>query len=137
MCRDEALALEALDVRDCFQFQEWLLATREHLRSYEIAVLAELVERLRGTDPSSALVHARKRVAIDPLVEAGHVSVLELLAAAGRVKEAVGHFERCKRMLTSELGAQRWPALERARASLRPSGGPERASAPPARAQAK
>ena len=122
--------LEGLDIRDCFQFQEWLLATREHLRACEISVLQELVKRLRESDPAAALAYARKRVAIDPLLEAGHVTVLELLGAAGRMKEAVAHFERCKRMLTSELGAQRWPALERARAALRPSGGPERASAP-------
>ena len=122
--------LEGLDIRDCFQFQEWLLATREHLRACEISVLEELVKRLRESDLAAALVYARKRVAIDPLLEAGHVTVLELLGAAGRMKEAVAHFERCKRMLTSELGRERWPALEGARAALRPSGGLERASAP-------
>lgn len=123
--------LEGLDIRDCFQFQEWLVATREHWRARQLAVLDELVARLRVAAPESALVHARKRVTVDPLVEAGHVAVVELLGAAGRVKEAIAHFERCKQMLQSELGAQRWPGLERARAGLGLHGPAEIASVAP------
>jgi DNA-binding SARP family transcriptional activator len=125
--------LEGLDIRDCFQFQEWLVATREHWRARQLAVLDELVTRLRSSEPEQALIHARKRLAVDPLTEAGHVTIVQLLARVGRVKEAIGHFERCKHMLESELGAQRWPALEQARAALNLSVGSsaETGSAPP------
>ena len=127
--------LEGLDVRDCFQFQEWLLLTRERWRERELALLAELVSRLRANQPEQALSYARKRVTLDPLVEAGHVTVVELLGGAGRTKEAIGHFERCKRMLASELGAERWPALEQARAALHTANSVEHGSAPPTAAE--
>jgi DNA-binding SARP family transcriptional activator/tetratricopeptide (TPR) repeat protein len=124
--------LEGLDVRDCFQFQEWLLLTREHWRAKELALLSELVSRLRASEPEQALAYARKRVAVDPLIEAGHVTVVELLGAVGRTKEAIAHFERCRRMLGSELGATHWPALEHARAALRAQNSVEASSLPPA-----
>ncbi len=123
--------LEGLDIRDCFQFQEWLIATREHWRAQQLAVLDELVIRSRAEQPEQALVYARKRVAVDPLVEAGHVTIVQLLGSAGRVREAVAHVERCKHMLDSELGAQRWPALEQARAALSLGAAAEAGSVPP------
>ncbi len=123
--------LEGLDIRDCFQFQEWLVATREHWRARQLAVLDELVARLRADAPEQALVHARKRVAVDPLIEGGHIAIVQLLGSLGRVKEAIGHFERCRHMLDSELGAQRWPALEQARAALNLNASADTGSAPP------
>ncbi|HEY6078792.1 MAG TPA: AAA family ATPase, partial [Polyangiaceae bacterium] len=123
--------LEGLDVRDCFQFQEWLLLTREQWRANELALLSELVSRLRTEQPEQALGYARKRVSVDPLVEAGHVAVVELLGAAGRIKEAFAHCERCQRMLESELGTLRWPALEGARAALHARSSVEPGSLPP------
>jgi DNA-binding SARP family transcriptional activator len=116
---------EDLDLHDCFAYQEWLSAERESLRRLTLAALGTLSERVRESSPERALAYARRSVSLDPLNEAVHVDVMGLLSRLGRSREAFAHYERCRRMLASELGKQSWPRLERARSELT-----SRASAP-------
>jgi pimeloyl-ACP methyl ester carboxylesterase/DNA-binding SARP family transcriptional activator len=78
---------DGLDLPRCPDFQSWLYAVREDVRRARLAVLSELVGRLRG-EPEQALVHARARAALDPLDEAARADLVALLAASGRGEEA-------------------------------------------------
>lgn len=109
--------LEGLDMPDCYGYREWWVSQREAVRSKRVEILTELLRRLRGT-PEEALKVARQWVAIDPLVEAGHVEVIRLLSELGRPKEAMAQYEACRRILDQELKAPRSQELEQARIAI-------------------
>lgn len=115
LCRGELL--EGLDLDDCYRYHEWCVSEREAARSLRVAVLSELVRREAGR-PEEALVHARARVAIDPLAEAAHVEVIRILGQLGKRREALAQFETCRRILQIELGVQPSRALLHARSML-------------------
>jgi DNA-binding SARP family transcriptional activator len=94
--------LEGLDLPDSFRWHEWCVAQREAMRTAHVAVLAELVGRL-ASEPERALVHARRRLAVDPIAEDAHVAVVRLLTALGRNREASDQVDACKRVLQQEL----------------------------------
>jgi DNA-binding SARP family transcriptional activator len=106
-----------LELSHCPRFHAWCAAERERWSELRLAVLTKLVAALADS-PQEALVHARSRVAVDPLNEAGHVEVLRLLARIGHPREALQQFEYCRQLLRAELGVGPSPALERARALL-------------------
>jgi DNA-binding SARP family transcriptional activator/tetratricopeptide (TPR) repeat protein len=110
--------LEGLDMPDCYRFHEWCTAERERMRGQRLSVLDALIERLAGRAPEEALRHARKRLAIDPLSDAAHARVIELLAHLGRNTEAQAQVETCRRILERELGGRRSSALEVARMEI-------------------
>ncbi len=109
--------LEGLDLPDCYRYHEWWTAERESIRALRVSVLSTLVRRLAG-DPDAALACARARLLVDPCAEDAHISVIELLAASGRTREALQQYESCRRMLEGQLGARPSSALERARSAL-------------------
>jgi DNA-binding SARP family transcriptional activator len=132
--------LEGLELPGCWRFEEWAAAERAALRRLRLSILDGLVARFRDSEPEEALVHARARVAIDPLAEAGHAAVIRLLGRLGRTKEGLAQYDGCREMLASALGAKPSAELEHARRSLTaprtpsPAGRPARAPrpAPPA-----
>jgi DNA-binding SARP family transcriptional activator len=109
--------LEGLDLTGCYRYHEWLIAERERVRATRVAVLGQLIERVRDT-PDEALDYARQLLGLDPLAEASHVRLIRLLGDLGRTREAIAQYERCKRVLASELGAQPSAELQLARMSL-------------------
>jgi DNA-binding SARP family transcriptional activator/tetratricopeptide (TPR) repeat protein len=113
--------LEGLDLHDCYRYQEWCVAEREAARALHLTLLETLVRRLQG-NPEEALRHARARLAVDPVGEAGHVAVVRLLGGLGRTREALRQYEACCRILESEWGARPSAALEEARRSLGKTG---------------
>ena len=108
--------LEGLDLPECYRFHEWCVAEREQARRRHGEILATLADRL--DEPEEALTHARRRVAIDPLAEAGHVAVMRLLAKLGRPREAIKQYESCRRILQGQLGRGPSKELEAARSML-------------------
>ena len=115
-----------LDLPRCQEFEGWLIAVREDVRLAQLALLAELVRRLRD-DPDRALPFARARVACDPLDERARLDLLEVLAAAGRTDEA----ERQRRLAVDVL---KDAGIAVPTALSRPFRKPE-AAVPPARPQ--
>ena len=108
---------EGLDVADAYRYEEWLASEREAARGARVRILGTLVDRLRS-EPEAALPFARQRVAIDPLSEAAHVAVIELLAQLGKKREALAQFEACARILETELHAKPGPAMLAARMGI-------------------
>ncbi len=109
--------LSGLDLPDCYRYHEWCIAEREAARGLRLCILAALVQRL-ARSPEQALVYARERVHVDPLVEGAHVDVVRLLTELGRRREALAQFETCRRLLANELGTKPSPALQKARVML-------------------
>jgi DNA-binding SARP family transcriptional activator/tetratricopeptide (TPR) repeat protein len=109
--------LEGLDLPQCYRYHEWCVAQREDFRRLRGEVLATLAERLKDA-PEKALVHARARVAIEPLSEAAHIVVMHLLAGMGRTADALKQYETCRRILETQLGRSASKELEVARAML-------------------
>lgn len=132
--------LEGMEVPDCYPFEQWVAAERAAVRRLRLGMLDSLVRRC--VDPEEALVYARARVAVDPLSEAGHVTVLGLLARLGRVREGLEQYDACRDILARVLGARPSPALERARLALTaarasPATGPWSGAIPAPRVEAR
>jgi len=133
--------LEGLEVPGCFRFEEWAAAERAAARRLRLSILDALAARTQEGAPEEALVHARARVAVDPLAESGHAAVIRILARLGRAKEGLAQYDVCREILASALGAKPSAELEQARRSLTaraaagspriPAGSPPSADPPP------
>jgi pimeloyl-ACP methyl ester carboxylesterase/DNA-binding SARP family transcriptional activator len=90
--------LEGLELPDCLEFQSWCTGERESARRLRARLLAALIRRLEGT-PDQALPHARALSLIEPADEAVHATLVRLLRASGRAREAEEEFQRAHRRL--------------------------------------
>jgi DNA-binding SARP family transcriptional activator/alpha-beta hydrolase superfamily lysophospholipase len=104
--------LEDLDLPDCEEFQNWCTAQREETRLFRTRLLTALVERLKDA-PDEALRHARVLSLLDPADEGAQASLVRLLRASGRWREAGEQFERAQKRL-EEFSAIPTGALRRA-----------------------
>ncbi|MFO0988184.1 MAG: alpha/beta fold hydrolase [Alphaproteobacteria bacterium] len=130
--------LEGLELAGCPEFEAWRTAEREEARALHRRVLIALIGRL---GPGETLPYARALVGIDPM-PAAHETLLKLLAAAGRLREAEEQFAVSSRMLSEASQrsaaalAEVWRALNRARtdagtaAPSAPAPSPEAGDAP-------
>ena len=109
--------LEGLDLTGCYRYHEWWVAERERTRAFRLAILGHLIARLSDV-PTEALDYARQRLSLDPLSESAHLGVIQLLGAMGHTREAIAQYDRCKRLLAAELGAQPSAELTMARVAL-------------------
>ncbi|QBI19303.1 SARP family transcriptional regulator [Egibacter rhizosphaerae] len=91
-------------------YDDWVLAERERLHRVCITLLERLVatHTERG-DTATALLHARHRVELEPLEEAGYRTVMTLEAETGDRAAALRTFHRCAAVLARELGIQPSP----------------------------
>jgi DNA-binding SARP family transcriptional activator len=113
----EAVALYAGDLLDSFYvndapaFEEWLLSAREHLRSEIIFALQRLSQQKTAQcDYAAALTHAQRILQLEEWREEAHREVMRLLALSGQRSAALMQYEKCRCILTRELGVQ--PAAE-------------------------
>lgn len=96
--------LEGLDLPGCYRYHAWCASEREAVRALQAAVLGALAARLSDR-PEDALRYARAWVAADAFAQPAHAHVIRLLGELGRAREAIEHYEECRRMLARELGA--------------------------------
>jgi pimeloyl-ACP methyl ester carboxylesterase/DNA-binding SARP family transcriptional activator len=90
--------LEGLDLADCHAFQSWCIGEREETRRLRVRLLTALIARLERV-PEDALPHARNLSLLEPANEAAQATLVRLLRAAGRQREAEEHFRRAQRQL--------------------------------------
>ncbi len=90
----------------------------------------ELAAREGGGDVDGALALARSRAAAEPLDEPAQLTLLRLLAAAGRPNEALESFATFRARLIDQLGADPGPALSAAHTAIL-RGEPIARTAPP------
>jgi DNA-binding SARP family transcriptional activator/tetratricopeptide (TPR) repeat protein len=97
--------MEGFSLRDAPDFDDWQLLTGDELRRTLAGVLEQLSAHFAEVrDLDSALGHARRWLALDPLHEPAHRRVMELLVAHGRRSEALRQYRECVAILDRELG---------------------------------
>ena len=103
--------LEGFSLADAAPFEEWQLLRREQFGrqlTEALGCLAAIYEK-RGAY-EQALIHARRRVVLEPWQEEGQRQFMRLLALGGHRSEALAQHEKLCRSLQEELGAG--PAAE-------------------------
>jgi predicted ATPase/DNA-binding SARP family transcriptional activator len=135
---EEAAALYAGDfmagftLPDSADFDTWQTYEAENLRQ----ALADALEALGRTyaarvDYAPALRHVRHWLALDPLCESAHRTLMELLAAAGDRPAALRQYDECARLLAGSLGIQPEPETKALRERIRRAqDGPARPAVP-------
>lgn len=97
--------LRGFHLADCDAFEHWMLIQRER---YHIQVL-ELLPRLTSAhmakeDWKAAEKIVRQQLALDPLDEEAHRSLMQILALSGLRNAALSHYDIVARLLDEELG---------------------------------
>ncbi|MFN2134373.1 MAG: AfsR/SARP family transcriptional regulator [Candidatus Promineifilaceae bacterium] len=99
--------LSGFTLPDCPEYDEWHYFQSESLRQDLAAALERLVETLsdRG-DYETAVPHARRRLALDPLHEPACRRLMRLYAQSGRQSAALRQYDLCRQALAEELGVE-------------------------------
>ena len=88
-------------------FEEWLIAERERLRELAVDGLAKLLVHQRSSGVLEAAVQTGLRlVALDPLQESVHRTLMRLYAELGRRPAGLRQYQMCVRVLQRELGVE-------------------------------
>jgi DNA-binding SARP family transcriptional activator/predicted ATPase len=98
--------LEGLALQEA-PFEEWLLAERERLRELALEALAKLLRHQRTTGATeAALQTALRLLALDPLQEPVHRTVMRLYVQLGRRASALRQYQICVGVLQRELSVE-------------------------------
>ena len=101
-------------------FEEWLLAERERLRALALEALAHLLaHESKAGMTQRAIQTATRLLALDPLQEAVHRSLMRLYARQGRHAAALRQYKTCAEVLNRELHAEPEPQTRRLYHELR------------------
>lgn len=97
--------LEGFGLRDSDAFDDWQFFTGEELRRELAGVLERLTQVSSATgDLDGAIAVARRWLALDPLHEPAHRTLIRLFAEHGQHAAAVRQYRECVRILDTELG---------------------------------
>src|SRR5262245_28706256 len=113
---EQAAALYAGDLLDGLDvseepFEEWLRSERARLRETAVHVLTTLLQhQAKSGAPESAIQSAVRLLALDPLREETHRTLMQLYARQGRLGDALRPYQTCVCVLRGELGVE--PAQE-------------------------
>ena len=95
-------------------FEDWLMGERNRLREWAVEAMAALLDHHRQAGEVDRAVRVAIRVlALDPLREPVHRSLMELYASQGRHAAALKQYQILCRILEHELGMR--PAAETTR----------------------
>ncbi len=105
--------LEGLHVAET-PFEEWFRTERERLAELAQEALVKLLRRQLGRGPVEAAVHTANRlVALDPLQEGVHRTLMRLYVRQGRRAAALRQYQVCVEALRRELGIEPDPQTQR------------------------
>ena len=98
--------LAGFTLRDSPGFDDWQFFQTQELRDELASALERMVEghSARG-EFQRAIAHARRWLALDPLHEPAHRSLMQLYAWSGQRAAALRQYQECERVLQEELGA--------------------------------
>ncbi len=109
-------------------YDDWLDTERRRLEALAIVCIDALATHYRSSgDRSTALQAALRLLALDPLRESTHRTLMALYAEQGDTAAALRQYQRCRNLLSRELGVSPQPvtdALHRSLLQHRPSGMP-------------
>ena len=88
-------------------FEEWLIAERERLREMALDALARLLaHQTRSASTERAIQTAVRLLALDPLQEPVHRTLMRLYGRQGRRGAALKQYQTCVSALRRELGTE-------------------------------
>jgi DNA-binding SARP family transcriptional activator len=94
-------------------FENWLAAERERFRRLACDVHSRLMQAAEQAGrPEETVAHGLRLLALDPLQETVHRTLMRLFAAQGRHDAALSQYERCRRELSQQLGVSPEPETE-------------------------
>ena len=97
--------LSGFSLRDSIAFDDWQLATTEHLRRTYVTALAWLVQSYtQAGELDKAIEMGRRRLAADPLREEAHRRLMQLYAWNGAREAALRQYRDAVHILDEELG---------------------------------
>ncbi|MCA9948360.1 MAG: tetratricopeptide repeat protein [Anaerolineales bacterium] len=87
-------------------FEQWMLATRAHIRQQVIAAYAKLGHYVLSTgDVAFGIEVVQRWLQVDALDEAAHTLLMRLQIKQGKVQEAAAHYAHVIKLLKTELNA--------------------------------
>jgi len=96
---------------DCTCFDEWQLFQGERLRNELAEVLERLIKlREKSAGASETIGYARRLLALDPLEESYHRTLIRLSALAGQRAAAIRQYDHCAKLLRDELDTEPGPS---------------------------
>jgi TolB-like protein len=111
--------MEGLSVNEA-SFEQWLASERERFRLIACSIYERLSEAAkRDAKLEEALNFGLKLLALDPLQEHVHRTLMRLYAAQGRHDAALAQYERCRRELSAQLAAAPQPETEQLARAIR------------------
>jgi predicted ATPase/DNA-binding SARP family transcriptional activator len=97
--------LSGFTLPDTPDFDEWQFFEAETMRQAMVLALDDLVlHYTQAINYEVAIGHARHHLALDPLHEPAHQTLMRLYALSGRQAAALRQFDECQRILQDELG---------------------------------
>ena len=103
--------LAGFSLPDCPDFDDWQAFQSESLRQILRAALEKMaLTQAALHDNENAIATARRWLALDPLDEAAHRTLMQLYAQSGQQAAALRQYEQCRQVLADELDAP--PAAE-------------------------
>jgi DNA-binding SARP family transcriptional activator len=101
--------LEGFNVNEA-PFEDWLLAERERLRELALEALAKLLaHQSQAGATERGIQTAGRLLALDPLQEVVHRTLMRLYTRQGRRGSALRQYQTCVGVLQRELGAEPEP----------------------------
>jgi predicted ATPase/DNA-binding SARP family transcriptional activator len=99
--------LAGFHVRKVPVFEAWVVQQREALHTLTVQGGYTLAERYwQQADYQPGLTATQRLFQWEPWHEAGHRLQMQLLAATGQRAAALAHYDRCRAILTEELGIE-------------------------------
>jgi TolB-like protein len=88
-------------------FEDWLRDARRETRELACQAMARLLDMQSADgEAEAALATARRLVALDPLQESAHRTIMGLHAARGERSLALKQYQACRDLLREELGVE-------------------------------
>jgi predicted ATPase/DNA-binding SARP family transcriptional activator len=102
--------LTGFSLKDAPGFNEWTFARSEDLRHQLAGALTMLSDDLCSLGQAeTAIPHAQRLVALDPLNEASHCWLMKIYVEAGQYNAALKQYQACEKILRRELGVDPQP----------------------------
>ena len=99
--------LEGLLLSDSAEFEDWTMIRRERLRTQVLTALHHITRYyLHRGAYTQAQTYALRQVELEPYREEAHRQLMHILARTGQRSVALAQYERCRRILTEELGIE-------------------------------
>jgi DNA-binding SARP family transcriptional activator/predicted ATPase len=112
--------LDGIALYDSSPFEEWLGLERERIRQLLSGALADLAEgALANGRYEAAIEYARRQTVLEPWRELAHCQLMQALALNGQRVEALAQYEKCRRVLSEELGVEPSSTTQQLAAEIR------------------